>query len=97
MQEIVRQKVESAQSERAKKGDIMNKDTAKKQIRLALQPDLNTNDVNMALLMQDEVELDRMRTAVKYLRHKADAYCEEIDRCECEDEIMKIVGSVTRT
>ncbi len=74
----------------------MDKDTAKKQVRLALQPWLNTNEVLLALLMKDDAALDRMRSEVEKSRVRCDAYCEEIDKCDNEDSMNAVLGRVTR-
>ena len=74
----------------------MDKEQAKKNIRMALQPWLNTNDVMLALVMQDEQRLNEMRDEVNRLRKIADNLCEQVDRCDSEECIAQIVGKVSR-
>ena len=74
----------------------MDKDQAKRQICGAMQPFMDMSGITFALLMNDVEKLDSYRKEMVRLSDKAKMYCDEIDKCEKDEEMHAVLGKVTR-
>lgn len=74
----------------------MEKEQAKVQIKAALSwdMDINFNKLVLAMLLNNEAYLDKVRRYVMALQSRYDEYCKQIDSCQSDEEQVKVLCEV---